>query len=257
VQPRWLAAELLERADAAAGLAEWRTCVLEALLEQVESEDVSWGYAAVSRDELAHVHWPAGRGGPWPAFFANPARYAVGGALQIIAQHMGGVGVDRDLQSMRELERTPMYAEILRPAGVTVTMTVLPRFRGAVTSCIGFGRHGRSARFRQAERQFMLDAVAAIGAVEMAFRAAATPSASTTSTRLEELSPCERRVAVLVHQGLSNKEIAALVGTSVHTVHKQTISIYKKLGARGRTHLAALLAERTASPLSRAPGRAR
>jgi serine/threonine protein kinase/DNA-binding CsgD family transcriptional regulator len=67
------------------------------------------------------------------------------------------------------------------------------------------------------------------------------PSSTADSPLLARLSPCEQRVAVLVGQGFSNKEIGAVLGTSPHTVRKQTISVYMKLGARGRSHLVALL----------------
>ena len=52
------------------------------------------------------------------------------------------------------------------------------------------------------------------------------------------LSPSEQRVAELVAGGLSNKEIAARLYVSPHTVETHLSSAYAKLGVRTRTQLA-------------------
>lgn len=51
------------------------------------------------------------------------------------------------------------------------------------------------------------------------------------------LTPAERSVAELVAQGRSNKEAAAELVVSVHTVEAALTSIYRKLGVRSRTEL--------------------
>ena len=56
---------------------------------------------------------------------------------------------------------------------------------------------------------------------------------------LEALSQGEREVAGLLLDGLSNAEIAEIRGTSTRTVANQVASIFKKLGVRSRTELAA------------------
>lgn len=55
---------------------------------------------------------------------------------------------------------------------------------------------------------------------------------------LQVLTPRERQVGGLIHDGLQNKEIATLLGTSVETVRKQTRAIYDKLRVDGRVQLA-------------------
>ena len=55
----------------------------------------------------------------------------------------------------------------------------------------------------------------------------------------EELSESERRVAALAADGRSNKEIAAALYLSVRTVETHLSHIYRKLGLRSRTQLAA------------------
>lgn len=55
----------------------------------------------------------------------------------------------------------------------------------------------------------------------------------------EELSESERRIAALAADGRSNKEIAAALYLSVRTVETHLSHIYRKLGVRSRTELAA------------------
>lgn len=57
-----------------------------------------------------------------------------------------------------------------------------------------------------------------------------------------ELTPSEQRVAALVAEGRSNKEVAAALVVSVHTVEAALTSIYRKLDVRSRTEMAHKLA---------------
>ncbi|HEY7858245.1 MAG TPA: AAA family ATPase [Candidatus Nanopelagicales bacterium] len=57
----------------------------------------------------------------------------------------------------------------------------------------------------------------------------------------DELTPVERRVAVLVAAGRTNREVATELFTSVRTVESHLGRIYRKLNLRSRTELAALL----------------
>ncbi len=50
----------------------------------------------------------------------------------------------------------------------------------------------------------------------------------------DQLSRCERRVALLMAAGKSNLEIAASLHVSVHTVKSQVKSILRKLGMQSR-----------------------
>jgi DNA-binding CsgD family transcriptional regulator len=58
----------------------------------------------------------------------------------------------------------------------------------------------------------------------------------------DELTPAERRVVVLAAAGRSNKQIAAELFVSVHTVERHLSHAYAKLGVRSRTELARRLA---------------
>jgi DNA-binding NarL/FixJ family response regulator len=52
------------------------------------------------------------------------------------------------------------------------------------------------------------------------------------------LTPTEQRVADLVAEGKSNKEVAAELVVSVHTVEAALTSVYRKVGVRSRTEMA-------------------
>ena len=57
-----------------------------------------------------------------------------------------------------------------------------------------------------------------------------------------QLTPAEQRVAALVAQGRTNKEVAAALFVTVHTVEANLSRIYSKLGVRSRAELAHRLA---------------
>jgi DNA-binding NarL/FixJ family response regulator len=56
-----------------------------------------------------------------------------------------------------------------------------------------------------------------------------------------ELTPTEQRVVDLAAHGLSNKEIAARLFVTVHTVEVHLSHAYAKLGVRSRAQLAGAL----------------
>jgi DNA-binding CsgD family transcriptional regulator len=64
----------------------------------------------------------------------------------------------------------------------------------------------------------------------------------------DELTPSELRIAELVARGRTNREVAAELFVTVHTVEKALTRAYRKLGVRSRTELAPALAELRISP---------
>ncbi len=54
---------------------------------------------------------------------------------------------------------------------------------------------------------------------------------------LSELTPREHETAALVASGLSNKQIAQILGTSEGTVKQHLHSVFMKLGIQRRGHL--------------------
>src|SRR6188768_271784 len=58
------------------------------------------------------------------------------------------------------------------------------------------------------------------------------------TTREEGLTAAERRVAALVAEGRTNREVAAVLVLGERTVETHLTRIYAKLGVRSRTELA-------------------
>jgi DNA-binding NarL/FixJ family response regulator len=54
----------------------------------------------------------------------------------------------------------------------------------------------------------------------------------------DELTPTERRIAELVAEGLTNREVAATLFVTPKTVESALTRIYRKLDVRSRTELA-------------------
>jgi DNA-binding CsgD family transcriptional regulator len=69
-----------------------------------------------------------------------------------------------------------------------------------------------------------------------------SPAAAPVNAQLlARLSPAERELVPHLRQGLSNKEIARVLGKGVPTVKKQIHSVFEKLGSPSRARLMALL----------------
>ena len=99
-------------------------------------------------------------------------------------------------------------------------------------------RRGRQRRLARAALEQALELFDALGAQLFAERAAAEiariPGRASGSGGLTEM---ERRVAELVGQGLSNKEVAARLVIAVRTVEAHLSKVYAKLGVHSRTEL--------------------
>ena len=73
-------------------------------------------------------------------------------------------------------------------------------------------------------------------------RVARRPGYGTVEDGLRSLTDRERQIAELVHQGLTNREIAATVYVSDKTVERHLSRVYAKLGVSSRTALALVVA---------------
>ncbi len=65
---------------------------------------------------------------------------------------------------------------------------------------------------------------------------------------LDALTPRQQEVALLVAQGLTNRQVAAELTLSEHTVATHVRGILKKLGVQSRTELAAWITEHDPLP---------
>ena len=121
----------------------------------------------------------------------------------------------------------------------------LPLERGRALLVLGSAQ--RRARHRSASRETLTSALAIfeeLGAGLWAEKTRAELSRIGGRSRSTgELTPNEERVAELVAEGKSNKEVAAELVVSVHTVEAALTSIYRKIDVRSRTEMAAKLAQ--------------
>ena len=108
-------------------------------------------------------------------------------------------------------------------------------------SLLVLGGVQRRAKQRRAARESLTAAIEAfgrLGATRWAERAAAERTRVGGRTAIEGLSETELRVAQLVAEGRSNKEVAAELFVSVRAVESNLSKVYAKLGIRSRTELA-------------------
>ena len=132
-----------------------------------------------------------------------------------------------------------------------------------------FGERLRRARQRADAREPLKEALETferLGARGWAertrteLRATGEQQARRTETAAEQLTPHELQIAVLVAQGMTNREAAAALFLSPKTIEYHLGQIYRKLDVRGRAQLARLMAmelpegERDPSVLAEALG---
>jgi DNA-binding CsgD family transcriptional regulator len=111
-------------------------------------------------------------------------------------------------------------------------------------------KHKAAARAALEEAVEILDAMGAVLWVE---RARAELGRIGGRAASDGLTPTEQRVADLVAEGRSNKEVAAELFVSVRTVEANLTRVYAKLGIRSRTELAAI--RQASDGRSRSPAR--
>ena len=104
------------------------------------------------------------------------------------------------------------------------------------------GAPGRSARPGEAI-EAALDGFEALGAAGWAAKARAELGRIGGRSRAEGLTAAERRVAALVAEGRTNREVAAALFLGERTVASHLTHIYAKLGVRSRTELARRLGD--------------
>jgi predicted ATPase/DNA-binding SARP family transcriptional activator/DNA-binding CsgD family transcriptional regulator len=89
----------------------------------------------------------------------------------------------------------------------------------------------------------------ALSKEETALLSAPTPEKASIGEPLDELAPREWDVALLIVQGLTNRQIATELVISEHTVATYVGRILKKLGLHSRVQIAALVMEQQLLPL--------
>jgi DNA-binding CsgD family transcriptional regulator len=116
-----------------------------------------------------------------------------------------------------------------------------PPFERART-LLAFGSTQRRAKQKRPARESLEQALATfeeLGATLWAEKARAELARIGGRPRVAGLTPSEERIAELVAEGRSNKEVAAALFLTVNTVEGALKRIYAKLGVRSRAELAA------------------
>jgi DNA-binding CsgD family transcriptional regulator len=112
---------------------------------------------------------------------------------------------------------------------------------GRARARLALGVVSRRARQKRVAREAIESAVASfetLGATGWAAKARAELGRIGGRTRGEGLTGAERRVADLVAEGRTNREVAAALFLGERTVASHLTHIYAKLGVRSRTELA-------------------
>jgi DNA-binding CsgD family transcriptional regulator len=112
---------------------------------------------------------------------------------------------------------------------------------GRARALLALGVVRRRARLKRAAREAIQEALAGfedLGAASWVDKARAELGHMGGRTRVEGLTPAERRVADLVAEGRTNREVAATLFLGERTVASHLTHIYAKLGLRSRTELA-------------------
>ena len=112
---------------------------------------------------------------------------------------------------------------------------------GTARALLGLGVVRRRARKKRDARdaiQAALDGFEQLGAANWAEKARGELGRIGGRRREEGLTPAERRVAVLVAEGRTNREVAAALFLTERTVASHLSHVYAKLGVRSRTELA-------------------
>jgi DNA-binding CsgD family transcriptional regulator/DNA polymerase III delta prime subunit len=115
---------------------------------------------------------------------------------------------------------------------------------GRARALLAAGVVRRRARQKRAAREAIAKALAGfeqLGAATWIERARSELGSIGGRSRVEGLTPAERRVASLVAEGRTNREVAAALFLGERTVASHLTHIYAKLGIRSRTELARVL----------------
>ena len=115
---------------------------------------------------------------------------------------------------------------------------------GRARALLALGRRRRRARQKRPAREALQASLAGfepLGAAGWAEKVHAELGGIGGRQREQGLTPAERRVATLVAEGRTNREVAAALFLGERTVETHLSHVYAKLGIRSRTELARTL----------------
>lgn len=158
------------------------------------------------------------------------------------ARRAGGVAIDIDVLGAKQREQSPFYREVMRAVGIQASAIAVLQLRGEISSAIWLGRVGRArlgAHFRSPASLRALREALPVLALGDALHLEAGRAASVTPDL--GLNTKEREVMHYLMRGLTNAQIATLLGSSHAAVKNQVATLLRKVGAANRTELAGRL----------------
>lgn len=143
--------------------------------------------------------------------------------------------LDLTAVSITERDRSCLYADYLRPEAVRSSLGCFLGSRDGYTHFLACSTVGRSRLLTDADGE-LLRRVRAPLSLALHGRWAVQARLPAVA----ELSARELEVCRLASRGFRNREIAAMTGTSPHTVRNQLARIFRKLDVSTRAELAGI-----------------
>jgi DNA-binding CsgD family transcriptional regulator len=144
-----------------------------------------------------------------------------------------GVSVDAMVLGQRRVRSTRYFSEVVRPHGGNETLFAVPRWDEAPAGCLVLGRCGAGGRFGRADVSRVHALLPAIALATSALIAREQPIETPV------LSRREAEIVDLLSRGLSSRDIASVLGTSVNTVRNQVGRLMARLEVATRAELVA------------------
>ena len=196
--------------------------------------------------EPASFWWRAGHAEALLALGRMDDAAALVDSWEAEAARCGREGVQAEVRRCRGLvaaSRGDTDAAAAELTGAVAEHEAIGDTFGRARALLALGVVMRSLRKRRAARETIevaLEGFEACGAAGWAERARAELGTIGGRTRIEGLTPAEGRIAALVAEGRTNREVAAALFLTEHTVATALTRVYRKLGVRSRTELARL-----------------
>lgn len=155
------------------------------------------------------------------------------------AQRCRDVILDREVYSASQRDRSLMFAEFLRPCGITSIVAVFLRRHSVPEHFLTFGRYG-GRPFSETDLGLLRTLQPTF---QLALRVPAPSGVHDLGLAAPVLTRRERELVAYVGRGLYNREIAALLGISALTVRNELSKIFRKFEVSTRAELTARAAQ--------------
>lgn len=240
-----LASDIAELALACADSASLTRQLLERLRRAIDFDLASFHGALDGTQSMQAIGYDAASAGSkLNAYMAELE------PTELAAVSCGRPMIDTDVIPARRRDRLGLYREQLRPNGVSVFVTAA---WGGFAGGGGFhlARTGSAARFASKEVDLLTLVLPTIRLADAYAKGLDRERRGRSERALEVwsdsigLSRAERQVAALVARGLTNREVAELLGVSMLTARNHLGSVFRKANVSNRAELAFLCGRET------------